>query len=542
MATRKPDNNNTKAGPPGPAPQFREADAVKFLKRGYAALKAHNLKDAGACCSLVLKYMPKAKEAHFLVGLIAVECKDWTTAKKAFQAVVDIDAGHSAGWAQGARVFMVMGQYSNAETALDKAVALEPADPLVQDVIGTVYSLLGDQRAALLWFDKACAGSGNAAFELSRAKSLTFLGDMPAAKAALEVVIAERPTTAQAHWMLSRVETVSDYAHVKQMKALIDAEPTGSVNLPFLHYAMGKELEDLEDWVAAFESYSDGAKARRREVSFDEQAETAMFNAFEENYNADWVAAAGPGCDDTSPIFIIGQPRTGTTLVERIITAHSDVQSAGELQQFGMAIKRLVGVSSPKPMTAEIVARAALEIDPAKLAQLYLETTRSVRPDSPQFVDKLPVNYLYAPLIAAAFPKAKIVHIVRGALDSCVASYKQLFAEAYYHSYDQTEMARHHVRYRKLMEHWRAVLGNRMLDVHYEDVVENLEQNARNIIDFLGLEWQEAVLDFHTQKAAVTTASAAQVREKAHSRSVGRWQKYEEFLGPMKKVLNDAGL
>jgi len=523
------------------APDFRDEDAVKFLKRGYDALRAHDLKEAGACCALVLKYKPKAKEAHFLVGLIAAESEDWPTAKKAFKTVTTFDADHTAAWAQLARIYMVMGQYSNAEHALEHASRLEPADPLVQDVIGSVYSLLGNQQKALSWFDKACGGSKSAVFELSRAKSLTFLGNMTEAKKSLLAVIAERPSAAQAHWMLSRVETAVNSDHVNQIQKLVAAEPAGSRNLPFLHYACGKEKEDMLDWSGAFESYNAGAAARRREVEFDEQAEIAMFNAFEKNFDQEWYEKVPGGGDDPSPIFIVGQPRTGTTLVERLITAHSDVRSAGELQQFGMAIKRSLGATSSKPMTAEIVERAATELDPSSLAQMYQDTTRAVQPDSPRFIDKLPVNYLYVPLIAAAFPKAKIIHLVRGAMDSCFASYKQLFAQAYYHSYDQCEMARHHIRYRKLMDHYRLIVGPRMLDVHYETLVTDFEPNARKIIDFLGLGWQEAVLDFHEQDGAVTTASAAQVREKAHSRSVGRWRQFENFLGPMKNTLGKAG-
>ena len=522
-------------------PRFADADAAKFLKRGYDALKSGQLKEAGACCNLVLKYRPSAKEAHFLVGLIAIENKSWAIAKKAFGAVVDIDKKHSAGWAQRARIFVMMGQYSRAEEALEQAVALNPDDPLVQDVIGTVYSLLGNQQFALAWYNKACAGSSVAAFELSRAKALTFLGDFDKAKRSLEAVLAENSKNAQAHWMVSRLSKAENTKHLQQMDIIIGSEASDSPALPFLYYAGGKEQEDLENWPEAFAAYDAGAKTRRTEVTFDEQAEADMFKAFEANFTPGWLATADAGCDDPSPIFIVGQPRTGTTLIERIITAHSDVQSAGELQQFGMAVKRLLGSSSSGPLTPELVARAARDIDPSLVAQHYLETISSVRPSSPRFVDKLPVNYLYAPLIAAAFPNAKIIHLVRGALDSCVSSYKQLFADAYYHSYDQVEMARHHVRYRKLMAHWRTVLGDRMLDVDYENTVVNFETNARKIIDFLGLEWQDAVLEFYTQKTAVTTASAAQVREKAHSRSVGRWRKYDEYIGPMKAVIADAG-
>lgn len=521
---------------------FSDGDATKFLRQGYASLNAGKLKDAGACCALVLKYRPKVKEAHFLVGLIAIEAKDWPTAKRAFKSVVAIDETHTAAWAQLARTFVILGQYSNGASALAKAVALKPSDPLVQDVVGTVHSLLGDQKAALDWYERACEGSKAAGFQLSRAKSLIFLGKLTEAKAALETVIAQRPNAAQAHWLLSRVQTAVDDRHIKVMQTLADAEPSGSHQIPFFQYAIGKEREDLADWAGAFQAYQAGAIARRKEISFDETAEIAMFNALEQNFTPNWLSNQKEGHPDASPIFIVGQPRTGTTLVERIITAHSDVSSAGELQQFGMAIKRLLGISSPKPMTAQTITAAARDIDPKELAALYLKTTRSLRPTSKYFVDKLPVNYLYAPLIMAAFPNAHIIHLVRGAADSCFSSYKQLFADAYFHSYDQKELARHHVRYRHLMQHWRTLLGKYMLDVSYEETVVDLEASARKIIDFLGLEWQEACLEFHRQDTAVTTASAVQVRETAHRRSVGRWQEYREYLEPTLSILRAANI
>ena len=523
-----------------PPRAFTAQDADKFLRRGYDALMKRNYGDAGACCNLVLKYMPKAIGGHFLAGLIGIETGDWSTSKQAFQSVVSLDEKHAAGWAQLARVFMNLGQYSNADKALEKAVALKPEDALVMDVIGTVYSLLGDQEEALNWFDKACEKSGSASYQLSRAKSLNFLGRLDDAEVALTKVINKHPRAAQAHLLLSRLKKVDTDEHLKVMEELVAGEPETSPNRSFFYYAIGKEYEDLEAWDEAFAAYEQGAAARRREVKFDEAAEETLFEALTNTLTQEWLQTVGGGHDDNSPIFIVGQPRTGTTLVERIITAHSDVESAGELQQFNMAIKRITGITGRQGMSAEAISAIA-KSDLEKLGQLYLETTRSVRPDTPRYVDKLPVNYLYAPLIAAALPNARIIHIVRDPLDSCVSSYKQLFADAYYHSYDQEEMARHHVRYRKLMDQWRSVLGDRMLDVVYEDVVGSLEENAKKIIDFIGLEWQDACLDFHDQAGAVTTASAAQVREKAHSRSVGRWRKFEDHIDPMKKVLSESG-
>lgn len=516
--------------------QFTQNDARKFLKRGFVALNRQDFKEAGACCRLVLKYQPKAVDAHFLIGLIGIESRDWGTATRAFRNVVSLDSDHVAGWAQLARAFVTSGQYSNAEVALAKATALECSDPLVLDVIGTVHSLLGDQKQALKWYDKAAAASGSAVFELSRAKALIFLGRLEEADLALDAVLAEKPAAAQAHWMKSRLFRAGSDDHVKTLEALAQAETCAESDKPFLQYALGKEYEDLGRWNAAFDAYERGASARRAEVTFDEAGEEAMFTALAETFDKSWFQAAGKGNPDVSPIFIVGQPRTGTTLIERIITAHSDVESAGELQQFAMSIKRLSDMSSPKPMTAAIIAKAAT-IDPAALGGLYLETTRAIRPDTPRFVDKMPVNYLYVPLIAAAFPNVKIIHVTRDPLDSCLSSFKQLFAGAYYHSYDMQEMARHHVRYRRLMKQWTEMFGPKMLTVNYEQTVENTSVSARKVIKYLDLDWQDECLDFHKQSSSVTTASAAQVREKAHTRSVGLWRRYATQLEPVRKIL-----
>ena len=238
---------------------------------------------------------------------------------------------------------------------------------------------------------------------------------------------------------------------------------------------------------------------------------------------------------------MLGQPRTGTTLIERIITSHHQVHSAGELQQFGLATRRVCKYSDPRRFSAELFRRAA-RADPHAIGTMYLQTTARMRGNTPFFVDKLPVNYLNLPLILAALPNAKIVHLVRGPMDACFASFKQLFADAYLHSYEQGEMARHHVRYRELMAHYRACFPGRIIDISYEDTAHDTESNARRLIEALGLEWDDACLHFHQSPSGVATASAVQVREPAHTRSIGRWRRYESQLAPMRRELERAGV
>jgi hypothetical protein len=325
------------------------------------------------------------------------------------------------------------------------------------------------------------------------------------------------------------------------MRSLAARHENDARSRAFYLYAIGKEHEDLQQWDKAFEAFSQGAEARRSTVDYDEDAEIAMFDFLEQHYTSEWLDSLPEGNPDPSPIFVLGQPRTGTTLVERIISSHSQVHSSGELQQFGLAVRRLGNYRNPKRFSEELFVLAQ-QLDPQKLGNLYMQTTRKMRGDTPRFVDKLPQNYFFIPLIIKALPNAKIVHLVRDPMDACFSSFKQLFADAYLHSYEQGEMARHHARYRRLMKIWRERFPERIYDVSYEDTAGDLEPNARGLIDYLGLPWEDACLDFHRQDGAVSTASAVQVREPAHTRSIGRWRRYEQQLQPMVLALESAGI
>ncbi|MCY4198997.1 MAG: sulfotransferase [Gammaproteobacteria bacterium] len=512
------------------------------LARGLDALSKGRPDEAAAQCRQVLHAFPKTHQAHFLVGLVALEKNDRRTAASAFGSVTRLEPSHAAAWAHLSRLFMLSGQARRADQALDNAKQHEHGDPMVQDLIGAVCSLLGDQAAAHTWYSKAVAAQPKSwRFRVNLANSLVFLGETSRAVQELTRVLAAEPSNAQAHWLLASARRARDRSHIEEMVNLMAKEHPPPQALAFLFYGLGKELEDLEEWPRAFEAFKRGAAARRQIVSYDEDAEIAAFDAAIETFTEDWFDQDDTGDPDQSPIFIVGQPRTGTTLVERIVTSHSMVHSAGELQQFGLSIRRLASGEFPGRFNADLV-KASVDLNAKSLGEAYLKATEPVRGDLPRFVDKLPGNFFYLPLILKALPNAKIVHLVRAPEDACFASFKQLFAEAYPHSYTLEEMARHFVRYHRLMDVWRQRFGGRFLDVSYEQLVADLEPNARRLIDFLELPWEDACLAFHEASGAVATASAAQVREPAHTRSVGRWRRYENELAPMVKILADAGV
>jgi tetratricopeptide (TPR) repeat protein len=436
---------------------------------------------------------------------------------------------------------MRLGQVNRADDALAKAVSHADGNPVVQDTIATIHTQLGDAQAAATWQDKALASQPrNLGFLINRANNHMFLGEFEAARTRLEQALAINPANANAHWLLSGLEKARDREHVQQLEALLAGSDIADPDEAYLAYGLGKELEDLEDWPAAFAAFSRGAAARRRYLRYDEAADAAMFKTLSETYTRDWLAKRPQGCDSEAPIFIVGQPRTGTTLIERILTSHSAVHSAGELRQFESACRRLLRNRGDGSSAA--VFHAAGELDPGELGRAYMTLTKPMQGNLPRFVDKLPLNFRLLPLILAALPNARVVHVRRSPMDACFASFKQLFADAYPHSYEQGEMARHHARYYALMSDWRERFGERYYEVDYEAVAADPEPHARALIEFLRLPWEDACLEFYRQRGAVTTASVVQVREAAHTRSVGRWRRYEAQLQPMVNELRSLGI
>jgi len=512
------------------------------LRDGFRLLHSGEFEKASECCRRLLGAKPDLVEAHFLVGLIATELKQHGIAINAFGSVTVLQDNHAAGWANLAKHLMITGQTARADAALEKAVQHNDGNPLVMDTISSLYGLLGDQHEALCWVERAVAKEPRSVpFLVNLANIQMFVGELDDAELSLRKALRYNPRNANSHWVLSNLRKARDYDHVHELERLVKGESRDQRSLSFLYFALGKELEDLEEWDRAFDAFAKGAAARRTTIDFDEAAEIEMYQAFANVFTNEWFDQQRAGHDDPSPIFIVGQPRTGTTLVERIITAHSQVHSAGELKQFGMSVRRLSNYQGPKRHSAALAAAGA-GLSGEKLGKAYMATTAKFRGDLPRFVDKLPPNYLYLPLILNALPNAKVVHLTRNPMDACFASFKQLFADAYPHSYEQSEMARHHARYFHLMSTWRERFGDRFFDIAYEDTARDVEPNARALVEFLELPWEDGCLNFHKQDAAVTTASAVQVRQPAHTRSIGRWRRYEKQLQPTCAALLEANV
>ncbi len=430
------------------------------------------------------------------------------------------------------------------------------SDARSHNELGALLHLLQDYPNALKHYAKAIARDGsNAEFHFNKAAVQRYLGDAAGAEAGFETAIALNPQEFEAYNARAQVrKQTPERNHVRQLQELLQ-RTTAPAGLTQLHYALAKELEDLGDHEGSFRNLKSGADTRRRYMQYSVATDLHIIAAIRDTYRREMFDGHRQGCADPAPIFIIGMPRTGTTLVQRILGSHSSVYSAGELSTFSLELTRLaretlVPAPSSAPSSAptsawgsrtDFVAKT-VHLDFRALGEAYINKTRPMRDASPRFIDKLPFNYLYAGLIHLALPQAKIINLQRHPMDTCYAVYKQLFKDAYPFSYDLNELGQYYIAYHRLMQHWNEVMPGVMHTLRYEAVVADVEGEARRLLQFCGLPWEDQCLRFYEDTQASTTASALQVRQPVYDTSVGKWRQYARQLEPLRAQLENAGI
>jgi hypothetical protein len=301
-------------------------------------------------------------------------------------------------------------------------------------------------------------------------------------------------------------------------------------------FAAAKALEDRGEHARAFPLYEAGNRTRRRHETYDPVQTEVMNERIRAVFDAAFFERhAGAGVADPAPIFVVGLPRSGSTLLEQVLASHSQVDATHELPEVGRIIQ---GIRRDRGRSA--YPEALLEFDGADLAGLgrdYLAATRQYRRGGARFIDKNPNNFASLGLLAVALPNARFVNARRHPLDACWSCYRQLFARGQPFTYDLVELGEYYLEYDRMMAHWHAVLPGRVLDVDYERVVADLEREARRLLDFCGLSWEDACLRFHETERAIRTASSEQVRRPIYDTSIGAWKHCERELAPLIEVL-----
>jgi tetratricopeptide (TPR) repeat protein len=468
------------------------------------------LNDALASYRLALKIKPDSAATHNNLGATLKDLGNLGAAVESYRRALELQPDYAVIHSNLGCVLQELGKLDDAATSYQHALEIDP---------GCLEAMLG--------VGQLCAING----EITKAEKIYLQ--------ALEVA----PDNLDTRVLLANtIKTQTGDENLAALVAAEDAVQNNGFPVPYnkvisLHFALGKCFDDLGDYDRAFPHFIEGCKLKRATFEYDAAQTTQHFNDVIQVF--DWATIErlrGGGNPSQVPIFVLGMPRSGTTLTEQIIASHPEVHGAGELNDILEIAQRNVAEIAGFPNNIFALDQPNL----VKWADDYIAGLCQCVPNTQHITDKMPDNFLAIGLIYVMLPNAKIIHVNRNPVDTCLSCFTKLFGAQMKQTYDLAELGRYYADYARLMEHWRKILPpGAFLDVQYEDIVADQETQARRMIDFCGLEWNDACIDFYKHKRAVNTASVMQVRQPIYKSSVERWRHYEKYLNPLLEALGN---
>jgi tetratricopeptide (TPR) repeat protein len=547
---------------------------VTLFEEAISLHRQGRLDDAVRLYQAVLRVEPDHLDSLHHLGIIYGQAGKAQEAIALFRRALALDPDAVEILNNLGSVFQAIHRYEDAIACHERARAVQPDDPVAHYNLGVALQALQRYREAIERYDEALKlepnvaelhyNAGTALQAMNRFESaaeryeralalrpdyaeahanlgivLQALGHLEGSRKAYAAAVSYAPRTTRYHLSLAEAKRFS--ADDPQLVALEGlAREIGSLpkeEQMHLHFALGKAYGDVGRRELAFHHLLEGNALKRQQVAYHEEQSLGLFDRTRAVFSAELMREkAGFGEPSSVPIFILGMPRSGTTLIEQILASHPRVYGAGELPAFDRAVTAL-GSDGPAISFPEIVP----SLTGAQLRQLgksYLANVAAIAPEAARITDKMPANFRYVGLIHLALPNARIIHTQRDPIDTCLSCFSKLFAGDQPFAYDLRELGRYYRAYEQVMAHWRAVLPpGVMLEVRYEDVVADLESQARRIIAHAGLEWDDACLAFYKTQRPVQTASASQVRQPIYATSVGRWVPYRHLIQPLLGIL-----
>ncbi|BAV35040.1 sulfotransferase [Sulfuricaulis limicola] len=482
-------------------------DAVALYHRNLGELcrRLGRLDEAVAAGRRATKLAPNDLEAHYNLGLALTDKGEWDAAIRAYRRALELNPDHGLSWNNLGAALEKKGDLAGAEAAYARAVALNPAHHEAQNNLGAIYSLQGRLEDARRCFEDS---------------------------------IKANPDFVEPHFNLSSLKTYrADDPQLRHLER--NLAKAGAMPVPArirYWFALGKAREDVGRYDDAFAAYAEGNRLQHELLPCDEARADDMLARLIAVFDRDFFAARRdvPGGDKT-PIFIVGMPRSGTTLLEQILASHPAVHGAGELPDLNQVIMDAPARAGRRfpDFVPDLVPD-----DFKHMGEAYVERVWRLAPGARYITDKMPANFFHIGMIRLMLPNAKIIHAMRDPMDSCFSNYARLFNDTMEFAYDLGTLGRYYVRYISLMRHWHAVLpAGSILDLRYEDLVADPEGQTRRLLDYLGLPWDDNCLAFHRNKRHVKTASVAQVRQPIYKTSVARWRHFENHLQPLLAIV-----
>ncbi|HLH97364.1 MAG TPA: tetratricopeptide repeat protein [Xanthobacteraceae bacterium] len=517
-------------------PDFHDA----YYNLGNVRKKQNRLDDAAKQYERALALKPELHAACYNLGNVRKEQERLDDAAIQYRRALALKPDYAEAYDGLGTALLLQGRADEALACFEGALALKPDFTVALSNRGMALRSLNRPAEALASYERALALDPDFVDALvNRGIMLRDLNRPLDALASYEKALAINPRSAVAYFNLAdSTEFVQGDRHLAAMQALVH-ENLSSADSSMLYFALGKAYADLNDHARAFEHWLQGNALKRSRIVYDEARTIAEFERIKAVFTPALIKEKeGHGDPSAVPIFVLGMPRSGSTLVEQILASHPLVHGAGELRAFGEALSALNGPDGNLLPYPEFIPAA----DDALLRQIgarYVSELRKHSPTAAHVTDKMPTNFYFAGMIHLALPNARIIHTVRDPVDTCISCFSKLFGHGHDYNYDLAELGRYYRRYLALMAHWQRVLPQgRILDVRYEDVVADLEGQARRILAHCGLPWDPQCLSFYQSPRPVMTASASQVRQPIYSSAIGRRHRYERFIAPLLSELN----
>lgn len=511
------------------------------LVRGMSLQRMGNIRDAEKIYRDVLMKDPDNVDAIRLLAGVAMKAKQWGDAEALLERALEIAPDFYQGWMDLGLARQEQDKFELSLEAFKRVMRLEPNRPQGYVAAATINAMHGHHDEAISLFQKGLEKSPTHAGALSgMGHVLKTVGRQEAAIDSYRKCVQHNKDHGESWWSMANLKTFRfDDADIEIMEQQLENEALAGEPRANFEFALAKAYEDKKNYERAFEYYERGNTNRREREKYDPVDTADLHDRFIKIFSAEFLASrtAASGCDSNAPILIVGLPRSGSTLIEQILASHPDVEGTHELPDLGR-IARSVGLDREDRSAYPDSVALIDESEYKQLGEAYLERTKRHRElDRPRFTDKLPNNFVHVGLMRLILPNAKIINAKRHPLDSCLGSYKQLFARGQSFTYDQFEIAEFYNEYQRLMDHWHRVMPGHVLDVQYEDVVDDLETQVRRLLEYCDLEWNDACLNFFDNDRAVKTASSEQVRQPIYKTSRHLWRRYEHQLETMIEIL-----
>jgi tetratricopeptide (TPR) repeat protein len=523
---------------------FEKSFALSPERRLMALAAEHQregrIEEAERLYRRVLRNNPRNVDALRLLAQIAARTDHADEAETLLERAIELAPDYLLAILDLGRVYKDQDRFAEALERFDRAIALDPGAPQAH------YLRAATLARASFTYDAIDAYRRCLALRPTHTGSLIGLGhvlkavgDYEGSVESYHACIKCAPDSGETHWSLANLKTYrfddKTVADMEQHAASASGGAQSEVNFLF---ALGKAYEDRGDFERAWHFYRTGNEKQRALVSYDPVQTEVINDRIQAVYTAEFLGErTGAGLPDPAPIFILGLPRSGSTLLEQILASHSEVEGTSELPYIGRISSSLNrnrehGVNYPEAMR---------ELTPANLracGEEYLASAKMHRQNgAARFIDKMPNNFPNVGFMSLILPNARIIDARRHPLDACFSCYRQLFAKGQAFTYDLTEIGEYYLQYQRMMDHWAAVLPGRVLTVQYEEVVSDFDAQARRLLDFCGLPWQDACLKFYESERPIRTPSAEQVRQPIYDRAVGHWRNYERHLGELIDVI-----